>query len=234
VGFDCYAPWATGCRGHSMDDLLARFRSRISTSQRMIAVPPAYHGDWNELPTEWDIVTSINYWRAEVNKDPSYVLVMPFRWATVRDGGLNQVKDRLEQFADDLLNPGTTSVYARFQDASSYAAGGEPFLAFDQDWSGSMWNSGGYAPAWVEASFGGSTRIKHITLRAAQNPAGSTVHKVAGLNLNGTWTTLATLSGPTQDGQVLSWNGSADVRAVRITTTQSPSWVAWHDIQFSR
>ncbi len=67
----------------------------------------------------------------------------------------------------------------------------------------------------------------------AQTPNGFTVHGVLTLTPSG-WTTVADLNGGTSDGQTLRVTPStplADVRAVRVETSQSPSWVAWREIE---
>jgi hypothetical protein len=84
------------------------------------------------------------------------------------------------------------------------------------------------------ASISGATPgyLESILL-VGQYPAGPTVHFLEGLK--GTaWVVLGSFRGSTTDGDVLTWLGSADVSAFRVTTTQSPSWVAWRDIQFYR
>jgi hypothetical protein len=81
----------------------------------------------------------------------------------------------------------------------------------------------------------GSTRVKKIVLTAAQTPTGNTTHVIEGRRFDKAWITLGTLgSAYTWEGKKLTWTGTADVDQIRIRTMQSPSWVAWHEIQIAR
>jgi len=42
------------------------------------------------------------------------------------------------------------------------------------------------------------------------------------------------LSGNTDDNQLLSWKGAADIACLRVLTSQSPSWVGWREISVWR
>jgi hypothetical protein len=67
-----------------------------------------------------------------------------------------------------------------------------------------------------------------------QFPAGFTRHRVFGRASGGAESLLAELAGDTAAGQWLErspphgWSG---VRYVRVETVESPSWVAWREIQ---
>jgi hypothetical protein len=128
--------------------------------------------------------------------------------------------------------------------ASSYYAPYQSFAAFDDDVS-DMWNSGCYsygcyavsgtAPPWVQGVLAGVTHVSRIELTPNQDITGQTVHNLYGFNpTSSSWVLLQTFSGVTQDGQKLVWSGSADVSAIYVSTTQSPTWVAWRDIQLYR
>lgn len=238
VGFDCYGPWDDGtntilCMGNTMQTWIGIVRGMLSTNQRMIAVPPGYEGVMSNgqypLPTEWDIIQSINAWQAEVTSDPTYIMVMPFTWGLV--AAHPRVKERLYQFAHSILRSEKT-IYPVTESASTSYPGTDPFMAFDRDLIGG-WGSGGSAPASIVADFGGSTRLAQITFTVAQTPAGATTHLIEGLS-RGAWSTLGRFQQTTSENQTLTWKGSADVSAVRVTTSRSPSWVAWHEIGFSR
>jgi hypothetical protein len=95
------------------------------------------------------------------------------------------------------------------------------------------WVSGGDAPQWLEVDLGSPARVTDVRLHVAQTPAGPTAHHVRALTPAG-WATLADLVGSTQDGQVLTIRPSQPldgVRAIRVETSQSPSWVAWKEIE---
>jgi hypothetical protein len=246
VGFDCYWGDWDHCGdpypGVPMLTLISNLRSLLTPNQRMITVPWAWHND-STAPTreEQNVMVKIaSQWQAAVLSDATYVAVTPFLWQSWPEGRLffgtrdmPQVKDQMYRFAYSSLSPSTTPRYPIDYSASGTAGDNFPYFAFNRDLT-DMWNSGGYAPAWIEADFGGSTRIGRIELIVAQNPAGPTTHLIQGLNQSGTWVTLGTLQKTTSNGMLLVWTGTADVSRVRITTTQSPSWVAWHEIRFSR
>jgi Ca2+-binding RTX toxin-like protein len=90
------------------------------------------------------------------------------------------------------------------------------------------------APAWIEGDFNGYATVERIQLVVGQAPSGKTRHVVLGLGRDGRWRYLTTFSGDTHDGQVLRytaprpWSG---IRAIRVVTRESPSWVAWKEIQ---
>jgi hypothetical protein len=123
------------------------------------------------------------------------------------------------------MPPGTT------YSASAVWAGGGPAVgpvgnAFDGDVS-TEWNAGAGPVQWIEIDFGSPQVIAGITGLVDQTPNGFTNHDVT---LDGvaafSWT------GNTVTGQELSYTFAAPqtVQKVRITTTVSPSWAAWFEI----
>ncbi len=107
-----------------------------------------------------------------------------------------------------------------------------PALAIDGD-SGTTWISGAGPPMWIEVDLGAPGRVVEVRLHVAQTPSGPTTHRVRALTPSG-WVTIADLAGSTADGQVLVARPPSPVegaRAVRIETSQSPSWVAWREIE---
>jgi hypothetical protein len=71
-------------------------------------------------------------------------------------------------------------------------------------------------------------------LTVEQDIAGPTTHNLYGYQKHsgdGAWILLRTFQGVTQNGQQLVWTGSVDVSAIYVSTTQSPGWVAWQEIQ---
>jgi hypothetical protein len=97
-----------------------------------------------------------------------------------------------------------------------------------------LWNSGGGAPQWIEVDLGRARTVAQIRLTVAQSPSGPTAHLVYGRRGDGSLVLLHRFMGATQDGTVLAftpdrpWTG---VRAIRIETRASPSWVAWKEIE---
>ena len=246
IGFDCYGDWGN-CAGYGIQYFIDKLRSVQSASQRLTAVPWAYRNpsQGTDIDSQNANVAVIGQWQKEITSDPSYVAVFPFLWESsyidcgppynceraVGTADLPLVKARMYEFTQSILHP-SKNVYSVGSSASTSYPGMVPFLAFDGDLT-NAWNSGGGPTAWILADLGGSTRLNSITLTVAQNPAGQTTHTIEGQTLTG-WTTLGVLKGSTQENKKLTWSGTADISKVRITTSQSPSWVSWHEIQFSR
>ncbi len=99
------------------------------------------------------------------------------------------------------------------------------------------WNSGGLPPQWIEFDLGSPQTISGMSLSVEQSPNENTVHDIyAGPNPNPT-TLVKVLMGYTSEGQVLTPIFSpalTNVRYIRVTTTASPSWVAWGNISFTK
>jgi hypothetical protein len=97
-----------------------------------------------------------------------------------------------------------------------------------------QWGSGSHAPQWIEVALDRPATVARIRLRVAQHPAGHTVHRIAVSIRGGPLRVVRVFDGPTQGGQVLqaTFDRPIDgVTAVRVTTTSSPSWVAWSEIE---
>src|SRR5262249_58728224 len=61
--------------------------------------------------------------------------------------------------------------------ASNTGENTTPEMAFDGDRS-TVWNAGNYAPQWIEADLGASTRLARILLALSLLPAGETTHEI--------------------------------------------------------
>ncbi len=119
--------------------------------------------------------------------------------------------------------------------ASSTYADNAPARAIDGD-AGNAWIASSYATQWVEVDLGAAVPLKKVRMLVSQSPAGQTTHVVTGGMNPAPTSVLQTLSGNTSDGQWLeaTLDGSVSVRYIRITTTSSPSWVSWHELEFYR
>jgi HEAT repeat protein len=121
--------------------------------------------------------------------------------------------------------------------ASNSGENQPPANAFDGD-RHTMWNAGDYAPQWLEADLGASTRLASIVLHVIQSPAGETTHEI--------WVSqepigaerakaklMHTFRGNTDSNQELKFTFPKGLfaRYVQIRTTQSPSWVAWTEVE---
>jgi F5/8 type C domain-containing protein/cellulase (glycosyl hydrolase family 5) len=119
--------------------------------------------------------------------------------------------------------------------ASGWLGGNEPDKAVDGA-DGTVWNSGGFAPQWIEVDLGAPHDLGRVRLSVAQYPAGNTVHRVyvRGPGAGDAWTLLVEFNGFTSDPQVLEYTAGSPVpgvRGIRVETLSSPSWVAWREIQ---
>jgi len=99
------------------------------------------------------------------------------------------------------------------------------------------WNAGANPPQWIEIDLQQASSIGGIRLPSLQDRAGYTRHRILGKGESGDFQVLHEFSGITQDGQWLEyrppqpWQG---IRWVRIETLESPSWVAWQEIEILR
>jgi hypothetical protein len=129
--------------------------------------------------------------------------------------------------------PDTDLASGRPVRASAELAADPARRAVDED-TDTIWNSGSEAPGWIEIDLGRSRSVAEIRLLVAQAPSGRTVHRVeVRTRRGGPLRTIHTFAGRTADGDWLVHRPDepiTGVRSIRITTTQSPSWVAWREI----
>jgi uncharacterized protein (TIGR03067 family) len=103
------------------------------------------------------------------------------------------------------------------------------------------WNSGTYAPAWIEADLGAAVPIECVVLIPCQDIAGATTHEVwisdRPIGDDRTKAKLIhTFKGETTNQQKLKFDfpkrpEELTARYVQIRTTQSPTWIAWWEVQ---
>ncbi len=99
------------------------------------------------------------------------------------------------------------------------------------------WNAGANPPNWIEIDLQEPSSIGGIRLPSLLSQTGFTRHRILGKGEVGDYQVLYEFSGVTEDGQVLEyrppqpWQG---IRWVRIETLESPSWVAWQEIEILR
>ena len=114
--------------------------------------------------------------------------------------------------------------------ASNTISTAYPYLATDGN-AATQWNSGAYAPQWIEIDLGKNVTISKVTLTVAQYPAGHTTHRISGGLNKGSLSLLGTLDGITQSSQVLHLTFNPQyLRYLRVDTAVSPSWIAWSEI----
>jgi predicted amidohydrolase YtcJ len=108
-----------------------------------------------------------------------------------------------------------------------------PPNAIDADLE-TAWNSGGDPEQWIQIDLGGPMTVSAIKLVVAQTPEGATSHQIwAGADPN-TLALVHQFDGTTKDGDTLEFQPTSplsNIRYVKILTTESPSWVAWREIE---
>ena len=108
-----------------------------------------------------------------------------------------------------------------------------PSGAVDGD-TNHWWGAGDFAPQWIQIDLGKPTTVRLIRLVVTQSPPGDTVHQIWVGPAVGQLTLAHTFDGVTVDGQVLEFVPETpleNVRIIRISTRQSPSWVGWKEIE---
>lgn len=96
-----------------------------------------------------------------------------------------------------------------------------------------IWNSGAGAPGWIEIQLGTAATVKEVRLAVGQTPNGHTVHRLL-VRTAGGLQEVRRFDGDTSDDQTLVWRPAAPlagVAAVRVETDESPSFVAWREIE---
>ena len=97
-----------------------------------------------------------------------------------------------------------------------------------------IWNAGAHPEQWIHIDLGKLTTVSTIRLVISQHPAGETDHQVWGGADVASLTLLHEFKGLTQDLDTLEFKPSApqtDIRYIKVVTIQSPSWVAWREIE---
>jgi predicted amidohydrolase YtcJ len=118
--------------------------------------------------------------------------------------------------------------------ASASRAGHGPDLVLDGVVGGeSFWSSGADAPGWIRIDLAEPATVTAVRFTVYQNPPGDTVHELE-LLIDGDWIPVETFQGFTTTGDVLTWRPAEpmeNVVALRMTTTASPSWPEWFEIE---
>jgi hypothetical protein len=101
-----------------------------------------------------------------------------------------------------------------------------------------VWNAGEHAGAWIEVDLGAMRQLGGLVLVAHQSPDGPTTHEVwvsaAPIGDDRSRAKLAhTFKGQTRCGELLrtAFPKGLSGRFVQVRTTESPSWVAWAEIE---
>jgi hypothetical protein len=99
------------------------------------------------------------------------------------------------------------------------------------------WGAGADAPQWIQVDLGAPATVGRVRLVVGQSPAGETVHQVWGGGSGEELRLLHEFRGYTEENQILEFAPEeplSGIQIVRIVTLESPSWVAWKEIEVFR
>lgn len=134
----------------------------------------------------------------------------------------------------ERLCPGTAGV-GPTATASRALPDSPPSNALDGDLE-TIWSAGSHPEQWIQVDLGAARTLEALRLVISQYPAGRTVHQVWAGRTEANLRLVHTFRGQTDDGQELGYapaTSVAGVRYVRIVTTESPSWVAWREVEIT-
>jgi predicted amidohydrolase YtcJ len=133
--------------------------------------------------------------------------------------------------ASDVTDPPTSEPSVSEPTASASLPSSPPALATDGDLE-TQWGAGADAPQWIELPVDPEQRVIAVRLVVDQFPAGPTTHVVWGRRAGGELIRLAEHTAETDMFDVIEVTFSpVDLVAIRIETIESPSWVAWREIE---
>ncbi|MCH7589255.1 MAG: discoidin domain-containing protein [Chloroflexi bacterium] len=110
------------------------------------------------------------------------------------------------------------------EEPPGYAVDGKP----------QQWGAGSDAPQWIQIDLGAPQTLTLVRLVVAQWPAGETTHQIWGRGPGQELMLLHVFQGVTEEGQLLEFvpdESLEPIQILRIVTLQSPSWVAWKEIE---
>ena len=102
------------------------------------------------------------------------------------------------------------------------------------DGTGAQWGAGAFPIQWIQIDLGDLYEVREIRLMVSQYPEGATTHQVYVGSTTTDLRLVHTFDESTRDNQILIYHPDlalTDAEFVRITTTGSPSWVSWKEIE---
>lgn len=102
------------------------------------------------------------------------------------------------------------------------------------DGTGASWGAGAHPQQWIEIDLSQPSTITAINLTIGQYPDGPTVHQIWVRGPSDSLKMIYEFKGNTSDNQILKFEPNpplTGIQFIRIVTTQSPSWVAWKEIE---
>jgi subtilisin family serine protease len=145
-------------------------------------------------------------------------------------------------FSDHMSNPVTVPSWTwplsgqlpyRLTPAATYASSGTNMDAVNDGLylSTRVWNAGHGAPAWIEFDLGATKCITSVRLTPEQTPEGYVLHYIYAGDYPNPPFAVAGINDYGRTLEPLSRSVGACGRYLRVETTQSPSWVAWREIE---
>lgn len=96
------------------------------------------------------------------------------------------------------------------------------------------WEAGSGAPQWVVIDLGQPRTINRLILHIAQSPAGRTIHTIEGGSTDSSLNYIQRIDSITSRDRPLDLpllSPLPNIRYLKITTTLSPSWISWKEIE---
>jgi hypothetical protein len=131
------------------------------------------------------------------------------------------------------LLPGRNLALGRQVSVSGALPDQPPQMAVDGD-PNTQWSAGGFPTQWIEIDLGAAYTIGEIRLTVGQWPAGDVLHQLWVGPSQENMQLVYEFSGHEYDYDVLNFVPAvplANIRFVRLVTTESPSWVSWREIE---
>ncbi|CAF2124413.1 unnamed protein product, partial [Rotaria magnacalcarata] len=128
----------------------------------------------------------------------------------------------------DLSTLGAVTASNFYSGAGSASAQGNYVTGRVQ---GGGFNSGGFAPQYIEIDLPSTYSISSVCLSVGQLPNGVTLHEIYMGATSSSLSLVTTLNGYTYSGEWLNTTYSpmlSGISAIRVSTVSSPSWVAWN------
>jgi len=143
---------------------------------------------------------------------------------------VGEISDEPPPEAASCTGQGSTLAIGAPATASSSLADRPAELAVDGD-ADTGWGAGADAEQWIEVDLGEPRDLTCIRLLVDQSPDGRTVHRINGGAHSDPGMELGVIDSVTSYGEWLELTGSWTVRYLRVTTVESPSWVAWLELE---
>jgi predicted amidohydrolase YtcJ len=151
---------------------------------------------------------------------------------TVLDGEPEYCGDTFAALCGETVADGEVSTEDGGVSASAALPSNPPAFAIDGDLE-THWGAGADAPQWIEIDLAAGQTVVMVRLVVDQFPPGPTRHIIWGRTADDELVQLAEVEGDTDMFDVLEVeiDEPIPVVAIRVETLESPSWVAWREIE---